>query len=306
MKMFVFSEKEKGDEKMKLISFKVEGIEKFGLVENGHVIDLSKRTNISTLREYISLNSDLVKSVTPFKGQIADYTFEEVELLPVITNPSKILCAGVNYDEHRKEANKSVTEYPTIFLRLAESQIAANEAMIIPKESSDLDYEGEIAIVISKDGFRISEEDAFDYIAGYSAYNDGSIRDWQLHTTQWIPGKNFNGTGAFGPWLVLKDEIADHEVLTVETRLNGEVMQKADTTMLLFSMPQLISYASSFTTLKAGDVIVTGTPGGVGFKRNPPVYMVEGDIVEIEVSKVGILRNKIQTEKTAEIVNSSI
>ncbi len=283
---------------MKLISFKVEGQEKFGLIVENGVVDLSTRFHVDTLRAFLETHDAL--EVETYKEEAADFSIEEITLLPVVTNPSKILCAGVNYDEHRKEANKDRTENPTIFLRLAESQISANDPMIIPTESPNLDYEGEIAIVISKEGFRIAEEDAYDYIAGYSIYNDGSIRDWQLHTTQWIPGKNFNHTGAFGPWLVLKDEIADGEVLSLETRLNGEVMQKADTSMLLFSIPELIAYASSFTTLKAGDVIVTGTPGGVGFKRNPPVYMQDGDVVEVEVSKVGVLSTNIQAESKVE------
>lgn len=279
---------------MKLVSFEVEGQEKFGLVVGEGIVDLAKRYNVPTLRDFLTSHDAL--EVKEYQNEAAEYQLQDVKLLPVITNPDKILCAGVNYDEHRKETNKERTAHPTIFLRVAQSQIGANQPMIIPNESSKLDYEGEIAVVIGKEGYRISEEDAFDYIAGYSNYNDGTIRDWQLHTTQWIPGKNFNNTGAFGPWLVLKDEIADEEVLTVETRLNGEVMQKSDTSMLLFSIPELIAYTSSFTTLKPGDVIVTGTPGGVGAKRNPPVFMQDGDVVEIEVSKVGILRNEIKQE----------
>lgn len=168
--------------------------------------------------------------------------------------------------------------------------------MILPLESAHLDYEGEIAVIIGREGRRISEQDALSYVAGYACYNDGSIRDWQVHTTQWAPGKNFDGTGAFGPWMVTRDEFADDQVLLLETRLNGKQMQHATTEMLVTSIPKLISYLSAFTTLLPGDVIVTGTPGGVGVKRNPPVFMKHGDIVEVEVSGVGILRNTVQAE----------
>lgn len=279
---------------MRLISYLYNGEKKFGLVIEEGVVDLTSKTTAKDLKNLIELN--LLNDVKQFENHKADYKLEEVKLLPVIENPDKIFCAGVNYDEHRLETNRDVTANPTIFFRVTQSQIAHNDPMLIPLESDRLDYEGEIAIVISKEGRRIAEEDAYDYIAGYSIYNDGSIRDYQLHTSQWGPGKNFEATGAFGPWLVTKDEIANDEVLLLETRLNGQVMQKADTRLLLFSIPELIAYCSTFTTLKAGDVIVTGTPGGVGAKRTPPVFMKDGDTVEVEVSKIGILTNQIKRE----------
>ncbi len=279
---------------MKLITYLYKNEKKFGLVSENGVVDLTAKIPAKDLKNLIQLN--LLDRVKQFKNDQPDYKIEEIKLLPVIENPDKIFCAGVNYDDHRLETNRDVTANPTIFFRVAQSQIAHNDPMLIPIESDRLDFEGEIAIVISKEGRRIPEEDAYDYIAGYSIYNDGSVRDYQLHTSQWGPGKNFEATGAFGPWLVTKDEIADGEVLTLETRLNGQVMQKADTNLLLFSIPELIAYCSTFTTLKAGDVIVTGTPGGVGAKRKPPVFMKDGDKIEVEVSKIGILTNPVKQE----------
>ena len=181
-------------------------------------------------------------------------------------------------------------------MRLNDSQVAHGQDIVRPPESSRLDYEGEIAIVIGKGGRRISEADSWDHIAGYACYNDGSIRDWQVATSQWGPGKNFWRTGGFGPWMVTSDEIAPNQNMTLTTRLNGQVMQQATTDMMIHSIPRQIAYISTFIPLEAGDVIVTGTPGGVGNKRTPPVFMQPGDVVEIEVDAVGILRNGIRDE----------
>lgn len=280
---------------MKLISFEVNGKQKYGIVNGDTVIDLTTRFEEVDLKALIKAKKiDVAKT---FANENADFHLNEVKLLPVINNAEKIICAGVNYDEHRLETNREPTANPTIFFRVNESQIAHEDDMLIPLESDRLDYEGEIVVVIGKEGRRIAEEDALDYVIGYSIYNDGSVRDFQLHTSQWSPGKNFDATGAFGPWLVTKDEIDDDEILQIETRLNGKVMQKADTSLLLFSIRELIAYCSKFTTLTPGDVIVTGTPGGVGAKRQPPVFMKDGDVVEVEVSKIGILRNTIKQER---------
>lgn len=288
--------KKGGIPKMKLVSFLHEQEEKFGVVTDNGIVDLGKKFN----NEYKDLKSFIANNGLDQLGSLnlesADFSLDDVEFIPVIANPDKIICAGVNYDEHRIEANREEKDYPTIFFRVSESQIGHNEEMILPKESDKLDFEGEIAVVIGKEARRVSVDDALDYVVGYSCYNDGTIRDWQRHAHQWGPGKNFNGTGAFGPWLVTKDEIADDEILTLETRVNGEVMQHADTDLLIFSIRELIAYCSNFTTLKPGDVIVTGTPGGVGAKRKPPVFLKDGDVVEIEVSKIGTLKNKVKAE----------
>lgn len=276
---------------MKLVSYQVENQNKFGIVKDNGIVDLTKRVDVADLKSL--LGAGLAQALE-FENEPVDYTFEEVRFLPVIPNPNKIFCAGVNYDDHRREVNRDKTEKPVIFFRLADSQIGHNEAILLPQESDVLDYEGEVAVIIGKPGRRIPKEQAFEHVAGYACYNDATIRDWQRHTHQWGPGKNFEGTGAFGPWMVTRDEIEDNEILTLETRLNGETLQHTTTDLMIFSIPELIHYVSSFITLVPGDVIVTGTPGGVGFKRNPQVLMKAGDVVEIEVSKIGTLRNQIK------------
>jgi 2-keto-4-pentenoate hydratase/2-oxohepta-3-ene-1,7-dioic acid hydratase in catechol pathway len=220
----------------------------------------------------------------------------ELTLLPVIPNPGKIVCVGLNYGEHVRETGRELTESPALFLRVPDSQVAHGQDIVRPPESHRLDYEGEIAIIIGKGGRRIREADAWDHIAGYSCYNDGSVRDWQAATTQWTAGKNFWRTGAFGPWMVTGDEIAPDQELTLTTRLNGQLMQQATTRMMIHSIPRQIAYISTFVPLEAGDVIVTGTPGGVGNKRSPQVFMKPGDVVEIEVDAIGVLRNGIVDE----------
>ncbi|WHY85761.1 fumarylacetoacetate hydrolase family protein [Neobacillus novalis] len=280
---------------MKLASFSYGNTESFGIFTDGGVIDLKKRLD----NKYEDLKSFIEKSgaegINISTDQI-DYTLEQISFLPVIPNPKKIVCVGLNYHAHIDEVGVQKAEFPIIFLRVPNSQIGHQNDLILPKESFRFDYEGEIAVIIGKSGRRIKQEEALDYVAGYSCYNDGSIRDWQLRTQQWGPGKNFDGTGAFGPWMVTKDEIKDGEVLTLETRLNGEVMQRSSTDKLIFSIPELIAFISTFTTLNPGDVIVTGTPGGVGDKRNPQIYLKDGDKVEVEVSKIGTLSNKVKAE----------
>lgn len=281
---------------MKLISFSRQGANSFGAVVNEGVVDLGARLGLAELGAALRQSGlDAIQELAARSP--ADFALTEIDAFrPVVADPDKILCAGLNYDEHVQETRKQRTERPTIFLRVAASQTGHEQAIVLPPESERLDYEGEIAVVIGKGGRRIAEDKAYGHIAGFACYNDGSIRDWQLHTSQWGPGKNFQSTGAFGPALVTRDEIGENEVLTLETRLNGQVMQHATTDMLIFSIPTLIAYCSSFVTLAPGDVIVTGTPGGVGAKRNPPVFMKDGDVVEVEVSKLGVLRNPVRAE----------
>ena len=283
---------------MKLISFILNDKNTYGVVtDDKKVLDLGPILG-SEFPDLVSLlaHQDLTPVKTALANHQANLNYDDVELLPVIPNPGKIFCIGLNYHEHVKETNKEVTEAPVIFARYADSQVAHNKAIILPPESAKLDYEGEIAIVIGKGGRRISEEDSWNHIAGYACYNDGSIRDWQTATSQWTPGKNFWKTGGFGPWLVTADEIEAKQTLTLITRLNGQEMQRATTDMLIHSIPRQIAYISSFLPLNPGYVIVTGTPGGVGARRNPPVFMKEGDVVEIEVDAIGVLRNTIAKE----------
>jgi 2-keto-4-pentenoate hydratase/2-oxohepta-3-ene-1,7-dioic acid hydratase in catechol pathway len=282
---------------MKLISFIHQNKQTYGAVQGNAVLDLgavlgSQAPDIKTLIEknLIAAASNAAKSGI-FAIELSDVT-----LLPPIPNPGKIFCVGLNYADHVKETGRDLTEKPAIFTRFADSQVGHGHALVRPPESHRFDYEGEIAIVIGKGGRRIKEADAWDHIVGYSCYNEGSIRDWQNFTTQWIAGKNWWHSGAFGPWMVTSDEIKANQKITLITRLNGVELQRATTDMMIHSIPSQIAYISTFTPLSPGDVIVTGTPGGVGNKRTPQVFMKPGDIVEIEVDAVGILRNTIRDE----------
>jgi 2-keto-4-pentenoate hydratase/2-oxohepta-3-ene-1,7-dioic acid hydratase in catechol pathway len=281
---------------MRLVSFAAGTGHGYGVVKDNGIVDLSKRMEYASLRALIAADAlpeaaKLVATLTP------DMPLEGTRLLPPIPDPGKIICVGLNYLDHVAETGRKLTEKPALFNRFAESQIGHLEPMIKPTESEQLDYEGEVAIVIGKRGRRISEADALGHIAGYACYNDGSVRDWQYHTTQFLPGKNFVGTGGFGPWLVTSDEIGDPKSLKLTTRLNGEVMQSATVDMMITSIPAQIAYISTFTPLEPGDVIVTGTPGGVGSKRKPPLYMKAGDVIEIEIDRIGILRNTVANER---------
>jgi 2-keto-4-pentenoate hydratase/2-oxohepta-3-ene-1,7-dioic acid hydratase in catechol pathway len=279
---------------MKLASYLLDGRPSYGAVEGNGVIDLGRRIGAKypDLRALITANA-LEEAKRAAAGQKPDTSFDSLTHLPVIPNPDKIVCVGLNYEEHRVETNRDKTENPALFLRVPGSQVGHRQPMPRPRESKMFDYEGEIAVIIGAGGRRIAESDAWRHIAGYACYNDGSVRDWQRHTVQWTAGKNFQRTGPFGPWMVTADEIPPGTVLTLVTRLNGAEMQRATTEMMIFKIPRLINYISTFTELLPGDVIVTGTPGGVGSRRTPPVWMNPGDKVEIEIDKVGVLQNTI-------------
>ena len=279
---------------MKLLSYQTRGRARFGAVVDGGIVDLQAALGDrhASLRALLEADA-LAEAAAVLAGRGPDLALDAVTLLPVIPDPDKIVCVGLNYGEHVRETGRTVTETPVLFLRMPDSQVGHGQAIVRPRESQRLDYEGEIAVVIGRGGRRIAEADAWDHIAGYSCYNDGSVRDWQVATSQWTPGKNFWRTGGFGPWLVTADEIAPGQLMTLTTRLNGQVMQQATTDLMIHSIPRQIAYISTFIPLKPGDVIVTGTPGGVGNKRNPPVFMAPGDLVEIEVDAVGVLRNTI-------------
>jgi 2-keto-4-pentenoate hydratase/2-oxohepta-3-ene-1,7-dioic acid hydratase in catechol pathway len=282
---------------MKLLSYSLNGVPSWGALVGGRVVDLQAATQgrVPTLRSALAQMS-LGDIETLAGAQAPGIDVADITWLPVITDPLKIFCIGLNYDEHRIEANRDKTAQPTVFLRLAASQVGHDQPLLLPPESGRFDYEGEIAVIIGRGGRRIAEEDAWSHIAGYAPYNDGSIRDWQSHTSQWTPGKNFPATGGFGPCMVTRGEISDGQELTLTTRLNGEILQQATTAQLIFPIPRLIAYLSTFVPLEPGDVIVTGTPGGVGFKRTPPVFMRAGDTVEVEVSSVGTLVNPVAAE----------
>jgi 2-keto-4-pentenoate hydratase/2-oxohepta-3-ene-1,7-dioic acid hydratase in catechol pathway len=251
---------------------------------------------MSTLGQAIAGGAldQLGQLVAACKGQ--EIPLDEVSWLPVVTDPGQILCIGLNYEEHRLETKRERASHPTVFARFARCQVGHEAPILRPLESTMLDYEGELAIIIGKRGRRIAAENALDHIAGYACYNDASVRDYQRHTTQFHPGKNFPATGAFGPSMVTADEIADYTQLKLETRLNGVVVQSAGLDQLIFTIPELIAYCSTFSELLPGDVIVTGTPGGVGSARQPPLWMKDGDVVEVEISRIGVLRNPVKDE----------
>jgi 2-keto-4-pentenoate hydratase/2-oxohepta-3-ene-1,7-dioic acid hydratase in catechol pathway len=279
---------------MRLISFERNGRAGFGAVVGQGVVDLStslggRHTDLKALLEADVL--DMAGRAT--EGRTADFRLDDVTLLPVIPNPGKIWCCGLNYHEHVQETNREVTEQPTFFLRVADSQVGHGQAMLRPGESEQFDYEAEIAVIIGRGGRRIAEADAGRHVAGYACYNDGSVRDWQRHTSQWVPGKNFWRTGGFGPWMVTADEIPFGTTMTLTTRLNGTELQRATTDMMIHGIAKQIAYVSRIAPLQPGDVIVTGTPGGVGARRKPPVWMKAGDVVEIEVDRIGVLRHPI-------------
>ncbi len=227
----------------------------------------------------------------------AVYNPEEITFLPPILNPDKIICIGLNYSNHIKETGrKQGARYPVIFTRFADTLVGHGSPIIQPRHSDKLDYEGELAVIIGKGGRDIPEAKAFEHIAGYSCFNDASVRDWQRHASHFTPGKNFPGTGGFGPYLVTPDEIEDLGAQQLKTRLNGEIVQDQPVADLIFSVPELIAYISSFTPLRSGDLIVTGTPGGVGYARTPPLWMKPGDTVEVTVGDIGTLVNPVSEE----------
>ena len=282
---------------MNFISFLNNNEERFGIVFNNKVTDLTGQiNNIKSLKELIQFNC-LEEGRSYAKNNPGDIDINSIKLLPVIPNPSKIICVGLNYHEHVKETEKTIADNPVTFQRFNDSQVAHMENMIIPKASDNLDFEGEMALIMKDSESHLSEDDALKYIAGYSCYNDGSVRDWQRHTKSTFGmGKNFEKTGSFGPHMVLAQDIDDYKQLTIKTYLNGEVMQSASLSQLIFDLPFLISYVSKALPWRAGDVLVTGTPGGVGFKRNPPIYLKEGDKVDITISEIGTLSNTLQNE----------
>jgi 2-keto-4-pentenoate hydratase/2-oxohepta-3-ene-1,7-dioic acid hydratase in catechol pathway len=280
---------------VKLISFLRAGHTGFGVAVDGGVVEATGYRGTASLREALAggLLPDIADAL---KGRSPELSWSDLTFLPVIPDPAKILCIGLNYAKHKQETGRPDVDYPTVFTRYADSQIGHRQPLVKPAVSDRFDYEGEMAVIIGKGGRNILEDKALDHVAGYACYNDGSVRDWQRHTFQFTPGKTFPGTGAFGPCLVTPDEVGDYRRLPIQTRLNGKVMQDASLGELIFPLERLISYCSAFTPLAAGDVIVTGTPGGVGDKCEPPVYMRPGDVVEVEIGALGTLVNPVIAE----------
>jgi 2-keto-4-pentenoate hydratase/2-oxohepta-3-ene-1,7-dioic acid hydratase in catechol pathway len=220
-----------------------------------------------------------------------------VNFIPLVDKPSKIICLGLNYADHAAEGGHARPEYPAFFMRGASSMVGHHAPMIRPKVSDKFDYEAELAFVVGKRARHLTEQNALDYVAGYSAFNDGSLRDYQRKSTQWTIGKNFDGTGAFGPWLVTPDELPRAaDGLRIQSRLNGQIMQDANTKNFLWGIVETLVLITECMTLEPGDVVITGTPAGVGYARKPPVFMKQGDIIEIEIDGIGVLSNPVVDE----------
>ena len=282
---------------MKLVSYRHQGKETFGAVAGQGVVELGRRLGGRYAGVRALLEAGAVgEARKAAEAAQPDVALDQIEFLPPVRDPGKLLCVGLNYKTHVAETGRTETEHPSIFVRFPDSHVGHGQPMVKPRLSDHYDYEGELAIVIGKPAWRVAPADALAHIAGYACYNDGSIRDWQRHTTQWTPGKNFRASGAFGPWLVTADEIPDPTRLTLVCRLNGQEVQRATTDLLIYTIPVIIQYITSFTELAPGDVIATGTPGGVGARRNPPLWMRKGDTVEVEISSIGVLRNPVVEE----------
>jgi 2-keto-4-pentenoate hydratase/2-oxohepta-3-ene-1,7-dioic acid hydratase in catechol pathway len=279
---------------MRLVSFVHDGQTTCGVLEGNQILvdPDARHPDLKTVLERNSL-PEFAEACAASGKRIP---LGQATLLPVIPNPGKILCVGHNYEEHRQETGRAKTAHPSLFVRFADTLIGHEAPIVRPPLSTSLDFEGELAVVIGRGGFRVPAEQALDLVAGYSCFNDGSVRDWQWHTQQFTPGKNFPSTGAFGPALVTPDEVGALDDLSIETRLNGEVVQSSTLGHMIFPVAEIIAYVSSFTRLSPGDVIATGTPGGVGAKRQPPVWLKPGDVVEVDIAAVGALRNGVVDE----------
>jgi 2-keto-4-pentenoate hydratase/2-oxohepta-3-ene-1,7-dioic acid hydratase in catechol pathway len=274
---------------MKLASYIVGGAEAYGVVKGDGVITMNTRFggHAASLRE--ALAGNLLPQIKEAAANASpDHKLSEITFLPVITNPERIACAGINYRSHAKQ--------PSMFLRLTDTLLGHEGEMIRPKISTQFDFEGELAVVIGKGGRYIPKECALEHVAGYTCFVDGSVRDYQKFSV--TSGKNFPGTGPLGPWMVTIDEIPDPTKLTLMTRLNGQEMQRSGTDLLIYSIPHIVAFCSDFTTLEPGDVIATGTPEGVGHRRTPQLFMKAGDVLEVEITGIGVLRTRIVDEKS--------
>jgi 2-keto-4-pentenoate hydratase/2-oxohepta-3-ene-1,7-dioic acid hydratase in catechol pathway len=281
---------------MKLASYIADGAEVFGVVSGDGVITMNDRFGgrAASLRD--ALAADMLPQIREAASHgRADHKLSDIKFLPVIPNPELITCAGVNYRAHAAETGRELPKQPSMFIRRTNTLVGHEGELIRPLLSTQFDFEGELTVVIGRGGRHIRQENALDHVAGYTILVDGSVRDYQKFSV--TSGKNWPGTGPLGPWLVTTDEIPDPSKLTLMTRLNGTEMQHSGTDMLIYSIPQIISFVSDFTPLSPGDIIATGTPEGVGHRRTPPIYMKAGDVLEVEITGIGTLRNRVVDEK---------
>ena len=279
---------------MKLASFHLDGVPGYGVVRDGQVLpaDNAMRARWPTLRTAIAGNglpelADLGSGGVPLDQVVLD--------LP-IPDPGKIICVGRNYGEHVREGGREAPDYPMLFARFPSSFVPHGGALVRPFHSDRFDYEGELACIIGRPARHVPELEALSYVAGYTCLNEGSIRDWQRHTGQMMPGKNFWRSGAMGPFLVTADEVPDPATLTLVTWLNGEEVQRSSTGAMIFPIPRIIEYVTSFIDLQPGDVLATGTPSGVALYRSPQRFLEAGDTIEVEIGSVGHLRNTVDDE----------
>lgn len=283
---------------MRLVSFEHEGRASYGLVCDGGIVDAGLRLGERYADLKAVIAAEALDELRALESTAPDLGMADVAHLPVIPNAEKILCVGINYLGHIKETGREPPEHPVLFTRFADSFVGHDQAIVRPAVSNDLDYEGELAVVIGKPAWHVSRERALEHVAGYTCCNEGSIRDFQFHTIQFTAGKNFYRSGSLGPWLLTVDEQADPGQFHLQTRINGDVLQDAPVSDLCFDIPSLIEYCSIWTPLGTGDIIVTGTPGGVGRVRKPPIWMKPGDTVEVDIRGLGTLRNSIVDEST--------
>ena len=288
---------------MRLISYLGDDGPRVGAVQDDGVVDLAAvdPTIPTNMRRLIAGGEDVLSRArkAASNGEPA-LKLAGVKLLPVVTDAPKIICVGLNYADHAKEGGNAVPDYPALFMRTNQSMIAADDPIVRPNCSNTLDYEAELMLIIGKGGRHISEANALAHVFGYSIFNDGSVREYQRKASQWTPGKNFDGTGPVGPWIVTADELPPGaENLAIQSRLNGQVMQSSNTSNMLVTVLGVIALLSEVMTLEPGDMIAMGTPEGVGYARKPPVFMQPGDVVEVEIEQIGVLRNSIVAEDDA-------
>jgi 2-keto-4-pentenoate hydratase/2-oxohepta-3-ene-1,7-dioic acid hydratase in catechol pathway len=286
---------------MRYLSYRgADGQSRFGFVDGDEAVALGPEPG--SLVAFLAQPRETIAAALARAGDTgARQKLAETHFLPVVEKPGKIVCLGLNYAEHAREGGFAVPDYPALFLRVTSTLIGHGAAILRPSASEALDYEAELAVVIGRRGRHLRAADALEYVAGYTAFNDASVRDYQRRTAQWTPGKNFDATGALGPVLVTPDEVPPGGTnLHIECRLNGRIMQSSSTSNMIFDVPRTLEILSEIMTLEPGDVIATGTPPGVGHARKPPVWMRDGDVVEIEIEKIGVLRNPVRDEVRAE------
>jgi 2-keto-4-pentenoate hydratase/2-oxohepta-3-ene-1,7-dioic acid hydratase in catechol pathway len=285
---------------MKLVSFTAGGIPRFGIAMEGGVVDLTTRTGAGILLE--ALAQQKLDEMGRYSNDAIDFLYNDISIDPPILRPWHIFCVGTNYAEHLREVqsagiSRSSPQWPPLFVRFPETLVGHRQALILPKVSDKFDYEGELAVIIGREGRHIKSDRALQHVAGYSCFNDGSIRDWQFQSAQVTAGKNFASSGSVGPWIVTADEIPDPQRLRLITQVNSKIVQDGSTANMIFGVTEIISYISRLVTLRPGDIIATGTPAGVGFSRRPPLFLNEGDICEVEIESIGLLSNEVRKER---------